>query len=367
MLRFRTAARPQSVLRWTLLWFAASQAGLGVFLVRLCPEVRDPEYGPLHSRLHVRLAEMPERPLVLILGSSRSANLFRPSPPAAPSDPVIFNFATLSSGPLRQLQMLRRLLAEGVRPRMVIAELYPPFLNQRPGCAEEEFIRDRDLVVADGPLLTRYFSNPKPAYSKLAEAMLVPAFGYRANLMAQCSPFRADPKPGVPDDWSDPRLRGGEGFGWLAIPWQRLGPELFQRALAYYENFFRPRVADFRIRPVADRAVRDLLHTCAGCGARAVLVLLPEHSAMRACYPAAVGPQVDAYLADLVREESAVIIDARDWMADEDYLDGVHALAHVAGPFTERFRREVLLPLLTGQPVPAARYPAGRPAPSPSL
>jgi hypothetical protein len=354
MLRFRTASPPPSVLGWTLAWFVVSQLGLGLFLARVRPEVRDPEYGSLLQTLRQRLRESPGRPLVLVLGSSRSANLFRPALPAAPSDPVVFNFATLASGPVRQLQMLRRLLAEGIRPREVVMELWTPFLNQRPGVAEEEFIRDRDLQLADGPLLARYFTNPWPAYTRLAEGVLVPAFGYRAKILANYSPFRSGLAGGVPGNWADPPLRPPDGFGWLEILVRQPGPEELQRSLAHTAEYLHIRLADFRIRRVADRAVRELLRTCARHGAGAILVLLPEHSAVRACYPAEVQVRVDAYLADLAREEQAAVIDTRDWVSDDDYFDGVHALPQAAAPFTERFRHEVLSPFLADQPVPYA-------------
>jgi hypothetical protein len=364
MMRFRTAASPQSILAWVLAWLAASQIGLGLFLARVRPEVREPEYGSLLRTLRARLRENPGRPLVLILGSSRSANLFHAAPPAGPSEPVVFNFATLASGPVRQLQMLRRLLAEGVRPRGVVVELWTPFLNQRPGLAEEEFIRDRDLQLADGPLLARYFTNPWPSYRKLAEGLLLPAFGHRAKLLANFAPFPVRSEAGVPGNWADPPLRAADAFGWLAALAPRPRPEEFQHSLAHAAEYLHTRLADFRIRPVADRAVRELLRTCARHDARAILALLPEHSAVSAYIPAEVKARVDAYLADLAREEQATVIDARDWVSDDDFVDGVHTIGQAAAPFTERFRREVLSPLLAGRRVPAARCLPGPPAQS---
>jgi hypothetical protein len=367
MLRFRTAARPQSVLGWVLAWLVASQVGVGVFLARIRPEVRDPEYASLLGTLRARLAEQPGRPLVLVLGSSRSANLFRPSPPVAASDPVVFNFATLASGPVRQLQMLRRLLAEGIRPSGVVAEVWVPFLNQRPGVAEEEFIRDRDLQLTDATVLARYFSNPWPSYARLAEGMLVPVFSHRAKLLAHYAPFHGDAGADVPGNWADPPLRAADGFGWLAILEGPPGPEQLRRSLDHAAEYLDVRLADFRIRPVADRAVRELLHLCARHGTRPALVLLPEHSFVRGHIPAEVRARVGAYLADLSRQEQAAVIDTRDWVPDDDYLDGVHALPEAAGPYTERFRREVLSPLLAGRPLPATLYPPAAAPNSPGL
>ncbi len=357
MLRFRNAARPRAVLAWSLIGLAATQLGLGLFLARQ-PQVREPEYGSLLTGLRAQQADHPGRPLVLILGSSRSANLFRPSPPAAGSDPLIFNFATLATGPVRQLQMLRRLLAQGIRPHAVVAELWPPYLNQHPGCSEEEFIRDRDVQVCDIPLLARFFTDPWPSYAKLAESLIAPAYSYRAKLLGNFSPFLKDPFQVLAGNGLDPPLRAAEVFGWLPALLPRPGPEELRRRLAYAEEFLRIRLADFQIRPVADEALRDFFRTCAQHGIRSVLVLLPDHSAVRACYPSDVVARVHAYLGDFSRQEQVPVIDTRGWISDDDFVDGIHALAPVAAPFTERFRREVLSPLLQGQSLPATRYPA---------
>jgi hypothetical protein len=358
MLRFRqgTASRPQTVLCGTVVLFFGIQAALGVFLTRVRPEVRDPEFGSLYQALRDRLAEAPGHPLVLLLGSSRSANIFRPSPPGegtgAGPDPVVFNFATLYSGPVRELQMLRRLLARGVRPHRVVAEVWTPFLTERKGFNEEAYIAGRDLQPADGPLLAHYFAAPWPAMRKLMAGMLVPAFSYRSHLLAACSPFPHRPPPRLQGDWSHPALRAVEGFGWLPIPDPRPDPELRRAHIPGYAACIRDLLTDFRISPVADRALRELLRTCAEHGIHTAFVLLPEHSSLRACIPPEVEVRVQAYLADLSREHEVPVIDTRDWLDDDDFFDSRHALPNVAGPFTERFSREVLQPLEQGRPLP---------------
>jgi hypothetical protein len=366
MLRFRDAARPRVVLGWALVLLAASQFGLGVFLGRARPHVREPEYGSLLNALRQRLAETPDRPLVLVLGSSRSANLFRPSPPRAPSDPLLFNFATLASGPVRHLQMLRRLLAQGIRPQGLVVEVWPPFLNQRPGFAEEEFIRERDLRLTDAPLLARYFVHPWPSYAKLVEGTLLPAYSYRTRLLDHYDPFRRGQVQLVPGNWADPPLRaaGSEGFGWLAVMVPRPGPAELQRSLARAREYIREHLDAFEIRPVADSALHELLETCTRHAIRPALVLLPEHTAVRDSYPPGVRARVDAYLADVARQEGVPVIDTRGWLSDDEFLDAIHALPQAAGPYTERFGHEVIQPLLEGRPLPP-HLPGPSPPPTP--
>jgi hypothetical protein len=354
MLRYRHVALPRSraALGWTLVLFLGVQLALGGFLGRIRPELRDPEYGSLLNALQARLAEAPGRPLVLILGSSRSANLFRPAPPGPTPEPVVFNFATLATGPLRQLQMLRRLLAEGIRPHAVLVEFWAPFLTQRKGFREEPYIRDRDLQLPDGMLVFRYFTDPWPAFQKLGEGLLVPAYGLRSELLGRYAPFLNRPAKRLATDWSDPALRMVEGFGWLPAPVPRPGPELFRIFIARGAENTRDALADFDISPIADGALRELLRTCARRGIRTALVLVPEHSSLRQCYPPEVVARANAYLAELAREQQVPAIDTRDWVGDDDFLDLAHALPRAAAPYTERFRREVLPALMEGRLTP---------------
>jgi hypothetical protein len=367
-LRHAIVSRPRAILCGALVLFAASQIALGLFLTRVCPEVRDPEYGSLCNALEARIAEAPGSPLVLVLGSSRSANIFRASPPGpgtAGPDPLVFNFATLFTGPVRELQMLRRLLGRGVRPCWVVAEVWTPFLTERMGFDEETHILKSDLLPADGPLLARYLADPQPAHDKLVEGVLWPAFSHRSQLLAAYSPFLDRPVPRLPGDWSDPSLRAVEGFGWLPVPDPRPTDEELRAHLARYTASIREVLTDFRISPVADRALHELLRTCADQGIRTALVLLPEHSSVRACVFPEVEAQVRAFLADLAREHLTPVIDTRDWVRDDDFIDSRHTLPHVAAPYTERFGREVLRPLMEGRSL--SRHLLLGETPSPAL
>jgi hypothetical protein len=350
-LRHRIGSRPRSALWATVVLFVGVQLALAAFLTRVHPEMRDPEYGSLLNTLRARRAESPGRPLVLILGSSRSANLFRPSPPAG-TEPLVFNFGTLWTGPVRELQMLRRLLARGIRPDWIVAEVWLPFLTQRGGFSEELRIRDCDVQPTDCPVVARYFSHPWPTYGKLAEAELVPAFTHRGGFLASYARCLGRPLPRLPGDWSVPELRV-EGYGWLPAPDEKATDDLVRLATRFIADNVRDVLTDFQVSPIADGALRELLTTCARHHIRTTLVLLPDHSAVRASHLPAVQARLNAYLGELAQEYALAVIDTRDWVRDEDFIDGKHTHARVAAPYTERFNREALRPLLVGRPVPA--------------
>src|SRR5262249_50631116 len=132
------ARRRGAVLGWGLLGFACLQLGLALLLEHHGPEFRDPEYGLKLRCLRQRLAEHPNRPLLLMLGSSRPAVGFRPGvlPPAGDdpdSDPLVFNFALISSGPVLELLCLQRLLDDGIRPDFILVECWPLMWEGRGG------------------------------------------------------------------------------------------------------------------------------------------------------------------------------------------------------------------------------------------
>jgi hypothetical protein len=248
--------------------------------------------------------------------------------------------------------MLRRLLARGVRPRWVVAEFWLLFLTQRSKFTEEEYIRDRDLHPTDGGLVARYFAEPWDAYGKLVGGALLPASSHRSPLLQRYAPFLNPPFVRSLGDWSDPTLRAGEGFGWLPAPAQRPAPELFRSSINLGRENTLNVLADFRISPIADTALRELLTTCRDRGICTTLLLVPEHSSLRESYPAEVVTRVNAYLADLSREQEVPVVDTRTWVPDDDFIDMTHALPRAAAPYTERFGREVLRPLMEGLPLP---------------
>src|SRR5581483_9834485 len=98
---------------------------------------------------------------------------------------------------------------------------------------------------------------------------------------------------------------------------------------------------------------REILATCRQEGIAAGLVVLPEARWFRDLYPPAARAEVADYLGRLGRECQVPVIDARDWVADEDFADGYHLRPGGATAFTTRFGADVLRPLLVGGPAVA--------------
>src|SRR5438445_7118982 len=71
--------RARRVLGWSLAFFMLGQMALCLTIQRSKPEWVDAEYGRRLQLLRKYLADKPGRPLLLVLGSSRTAMGFRPS------------------------------------------------------------------------------------------------------------------------------------------------------------------------------------------------------------------------------------------------------------------------------------------------
>ena len=119
---------------WTIVFLAGSLVALNVCLELRQPEVYDPEFDARLSVLRERIREAPDRPLLLVLGSSRITMAFRPEtlPPLRTPDGTCalpFNLSHSGAGPLFELLMTTRLANEGIAPRWMVVELVPPLLG----------------------------------------------------------------------------------------------------------------------------------------------------------------------------------------------------------------------------------------------
>jgi hypothetical protein len=151
-------------LAWCLVGFLVVQMGLG-----LCQEVcwqagRDPDFDALLRIIRRRQAETPSRPLVLVLGSSRTSLNFRAERLNRPTDetaPLVINAAMIGGGPMLEQIYLRRLLRAGVRPNLVFVETAPMFLSAREGVPlEEGFLSPAKLTAAEAARLWTYYAEP---------------------------------------------------------------------------------------------------------------------------------------------------------------------------------------------------------------
>jgi len=333
--------------------YVALQAGLGVAAERSL-YLRDPGYADKELRLARQEAAYPGAPSVVMLGTSRTGYGFhaprvREQLAAARGGPVMaFNFGIPASGPVTHLVYLRRLLAAGHRPDLLLVEVLPPTLADLP--------LTPDPAGPRGPLEARFFFGDRLRHDELDTVIGYgfPAADVRAKWRASVvTPWHALRFPllgrltpsALPwhlrYDWS----RTADPAGWSTPIVDSVTPELYAAGLKRAAGEYRDILHDLQPTGGGARALADLLALCRAERLPVRLVLMPESEGFRAIYPPRTTERVNAFLAGLCAEYGCGLTDARAWLPDAAFTDGHHQLRSGAEAFSDRLVREVLSPI----------------------
>src|SRR5207237_388340 len=124
--------------------------------------VRDPGYSDKEIRLARQEALNPEGPRVVMLGTSRTAAAFHAGRVRDQlGRGVVFNFGIPASGPITHIIYLKRLLADGHRPDLLLLEVLPPTLADTPG----------GLGIPAGPLEGRFFFGDRLLHHEIEDVI----------------------------------------------------------------------------------------------------------------------------------------------------------------------------------------------------
>jgi len=339
----RTQAR--SAIFWGLGTFMLMQAGLAVWIDNRMPDLRDPLYENKAARLRERVVDAPARPLtVVMLGSSRTVFALKASELEAPLEQtagrpvVVFNFGVTGAGPVTSLMNQRRLLAEGVHPDLFLIEVLPPLLADH--VVEADRLPADRLWRSDLELLARYDVSKRNWNQDWWFVNAVPSYSHRFAIMSRVAPtyhsFR------LRQDW----FRECDGSGWIPSPAPMATTQWRVAALENARREYAGGLANFHLGGPSCQALREQLEVCRQENIPAALVLLPEGTDFRSWYKPADWKEIERFLTELSREFGAPLVNAREWIADEDFSDSHHLLASGAEKFTQRLGREVLPALL---------------------
>jgi hypothetical protein len=353
--------RGRAALAWGVALFLLAQAGLNLALHRSW-SLRDPEYGRRLVALRQRLAERDSRrPLVLLLGSSRVAMNLRPGLLAVNrrggDGPVVFNFGLCRAAPMLELHCLRRLLADGVRPDLVLGEIHYSLFCFR--VAEHHAVAPERYRWPDVQALAREYADPWRLRREWLRAHAVPAHGLNSHLLAQWAPSLLDPDARRKrDEW------GVDDWGWLRVSAFEEGspitsPETRGEIYEVQASGFVPSAINFPVSDHTRRMVADLTDLCRREGIRFAFLLAPDAFLVR--YPPAADRHLDAEYGRLCRDCRAPMIDLRHAGLVEDFVDGVHLTHEGAARATRVFEDEVVPNLAAG--ALEQRWPAGEAPP----
>jgi len=347
--------RGRAVLATWLVMFAALQVGLGQAIDRWAPELRDAEYGRKLALLRAAQAAHGDRPLLLVLGTSRTAFGFRPaaSVEEATRGPAWqFNFGITGTGPLQELMYLRRLLDAGIRPRRLLIEIHPPLLHQTPDWCETKNVDVRRLDWRDVRVLARCAFEPCKLWVKWLPTSLAPWHTHRVAILRRFAPRWPDAESRSRDETF---LRDTAADGWARFPFRASDEEERRRVTTKTVGLYAPMLDDFQVTEGPRRALAETLGLCRRERIETALFLMPEGSLFRERYPLEARTRLDGYLAELRREYGVALFDASAWCADRQFFDGQHLLPEGADSFTARFEHDAVEPWLSHDSIPAGR------------
>jgi hypothetical protein len=350
MRRHTQPRRKRAELAWFATGFLGVQLALGIGVDQLWPVIRDPEVEQELRDLWQHRPAAPTCPLVVALGSSRTKFGLRAdllNQVVGSQGPVVYNLAIPASGPLFQQIVLRRLLAEGLRPQLVFLEVMPLTLSRRGGTPlEEHWLDSARLDAKETARVYPYYHQVYKALCPWIAGRMLPVYRHQAELRDSLGlDVPAGARSGnCTTSATGPRSPSAEHYGWLpnkrpATP--AAVQSKIQSALGQYDRVF----ADQNLEAQPARALRDLLAYCCEQGVAAVLVMPPESQVFRNSYRAAYG-EIEAYISRVASAFGVPLYDARTWVEDEGFSDGHHLCVEGADQFTAHFEREVLRPAL---------------------
>lgn len=345
--RHQSKQRGRSAILWSFFaYFGMAVAMTAAFDSK--PEFFDIEYGIRLNTLRQRQAEFPNRPLLLAVGSSRTVMSFAPErlPPLIAADgrqALPFNFGHIGAGPVLNLTEVTRMIRDGVMPRWLFLELMPSQL-----CHETQFFVTQNTTWSDLPVLHPHMSWNR-LYGEYLLRRLKSGPKIATELVRRRYPEFA--LTGMTDASEIMPLGGCTFLKDDVTREDRIHlTEITRRHLQEY-------LANFKIGTRGDGTTRALLNLLCDLKIPTTIVLMPEGTLMRSWYAPGANEQFERYCASLCREYGLNVVDAREWLSDDDMYDEHHALKRGAATFTDRLGREVLIPFLaTGDTSWAARF-----------
>jgi hypothetical protein len=329
--------------------FALTQAVLAVAIDDWLPILGDTVYVFRRQRLERRLGSALDRPTtVVMLGSSRTMFGFDAPRVQAqlaaqlPAPPVVHNFGVPGAGPINHRLHLERLLADGIHPDLVLVEVTPQLLLSADGIpSEKELITPTRLRRQELALLDQYHLPTRAARAEWWQRWAVPCYYYRFALVSAVSPSL------LPVGATKHMGQDLDEACWRPLPSRAgaLETAAHQREVV---AVLQANAASLRL-PLCTAsccALRDTVELCRRENIGVALVWMPEAAAFRQLYPPGTKTTIWRFLQQLQQTQGTPLIDASDWIGDDEFSNPHYLLATGAADFAQRLSRE-LLPLLT--------------------
>jgi hypothetical protein len=336
--RLPRGRRGRAALVWAVGFFLAAQLGAGLLLDYVWPDVRSEWF----ARVDRRWRSWPEGPDVVCLGSSRFQAALVPAVmqaafreelgEAAPHH--VLNAAVPAGDAISGEFLLKRLLREGARPRMVVLEINPDMVNGYNDWFGVHIVRQMRWEDVPAYLPEAWQCGECP---RLATSRLFPLFAFRREIrqfLTQPVPKQTDAEE-APIDWKQ-FIPAPPPAGEAAVLEARS-----REGAAWLQN----KLKRYHIGGLTDTALERLLALCQAKRIDVLLVGVPVTSHLRALYVPEIDAEYRAYVARLCQSFSCRFVDCRDYLPDYDFTDVHHAQFAGGVQFSRRLTREVLAPV----------------------
>jgi hypothetical protein len=292
-------------------------------------------FGQLHSR--VRSASPSKPTVVIMLGSSRTLNLFNARVIEAAlqedrqSPYLIHNLGFTGAGPVVQYLTLKRLLSAGIRPDLVLVEFCPIFHHSLGSELQDIAWFDPNRLLDGEAQDLAPFGLVRPSRS-LWDRVVPTWYGGREFLTRPtCN--------GLPPNTAHfPRTDA-----WGHWPLNRQTAETRARNFKKTRDDYAPILQNWS--PGRGIAVLQLLlNRCHNDGIPVLLVMTPEAPSMRSWYSADAKKRVQEFVDHRGAGPDWPFIDAWTWLEEDDFEDSHHANVDGARKFSNRLTQEFLIP-----------------------
>ena len=332
----------RAVLGWVFFWYVVGQLAMLLWIDDSWLPNRVRVERDKWKQMHERIAEAPDRSLILMLGSSRTDWAFqagrlsgRPGPDGHPL--LAYNLGVPTTGPLHEALYLNDLLDEGIRPRLLLVEFVATHLNQsrRGILSEERFTIAHWLNGHQVRFLRPYLSNSRRATVEWLETRVAPCYGFRWSIHEHLQGKHALERP-----WDQAR-RPMDAWGCRLLFDDPNTPLFRARRWVGAFEMYGETLRRFRVGAGPLKAMHDLLARCRRERIPVALVVMPVTKAFEGLYNPEGRAELTNALADLSERYGTEIIDGRDWLDIEDFDDGHHVIRSGAHKFTGRMIEEV--------------------------
>ncbi len=330
-----------AVLVWIAVGYVIAQIALFVWMDESWQPTRvKVEHQKLRA-LRTLVASEPERPLVLMLGSSRTDWGFQAGKLNGQLGPdgrpiLAYNLGVPTAGPMHEALYLRDLLADGIRPRLLLVEFVATHFNEpRRGLMSEEDMIDAPCLSASQLIYyAQHFSHPRKKVGQWIEGRLAPWYTFRYNFHHRLQETD-DPNP------NDPASRPMDEWGWRLLTTELPTEERRAARWAGAYAMYAASLQRFRFADGPTRAMHELLARCRDEQIPVALVHMPTCERFRNLYHPDAAAALRKFVDELRERYKPYLIDATNWLEEEEFDDGHHLLYSGACHFTARLIGEV--------------------------